>query len=407
MVKNLSVAMISVSAPTAPQHTVYSFVFDEARSLAEKGVDVHIVRPMVERDFSSCGVRYHGIQKKIDLGAVKFMIKGLWAYLPIALFRNPRYIYRESLYALNISKIIIKQGTDIIHAHFAYPEGFVASLAKKATKKPLVISVWGYDVQSDPKSGYGALSRIDTAYLVRKALMAADAIIVGAETHYKTVIQLIGEEKRYKVHFISAGIDTVRFNPNVDGSIVRKKLGIRADQLVVLFARHLQPIYGTEYLIKAIPYVIEKCPNTVFLILGEGLLLVDLQRLVDTLKVAHHVKFLGQVPLTDMPYYHAASDIFVDPCIMGQGYAALEALACSKPVVGFKIGQTKVENRKDGFLVEFGDIEEIARKIIWLVENPSERQKMGVYGRKRVEKHCSLRSRINDIISLYGKMMPS
>jgi len=140
-------------------------------------------------------------------------------------------------------------------------------------------------------------------------------------------------------------------------------------------------------------------------ILGEDSLLANLKRLAESLKVADHVKFLGQVPKSDMPFYHAASDLFVDPCLVGQGYAALEALSCGKPAIGFKVGQIKVENGRDGFLVEFGDVKEIARKVIWLVENASKRQKMGVYGRKRVVRHCSLRGRANDIINLYERIM--
>jgi len=211
-----------------------------------------------------------------------------------------------------VERIVKRCNIDIIHAHFAHPDGLVASVAKNSTGKPLVISVLGYDVQSDQKSGYGSLSQRHTTYLVREALMAADAIIVGSESHYKTVIQLIGGKRSGKLHFISPGIDMVHFNPDVDGSIVRNKLGIKADQPVILFARHLRPIYGAEYLIKAVPYVIKKCPDAVFLILGEGSLLADLQRLASGLNVADHVKFLGQIPKTEMPFYYAASDLMLD-----------------------------------------------------------------------------------------------
>jgi hypothetical protein len=46
----------------------------------------------------------------------------------------------------------------------------------------------------------------------------------------------------------------------MNGSKVRKKLGIRADHPVVLFARHFRPMYGVEYLIKAIPQAIREYP---------------------------------------------------------------------------------------------------------------------------------------------------
>jgi glycosyltransferase involved in cell wall biosynthesis len=407
----MRVLFISAYFPVKRTDFVYWFVRDEACELVRKGLDVHMAfwkysgRLFRSRDLVVDGTKVHGLKlfSPVDV----FSGFGNLRKLPFYSF-SPKEVVRTGFFlsrSKQVEKIVKRYDVDVIHAHFAHPEGLVGSFAKQNTHKPLVISVLGYDVQSDPKSGYGALSRKDTAYLVRKALVAADAIIVGAESHYKTVIQLIGEEKKDKVHFISAGIDTDRFNPNVDGSIVRKNLGITVDQPVILFARHLRPIYGVEYLIKAIPQVIEKCPEAVFLILGEGPLLTHLQELADSLKITGHVKFLGQVRKAEMPFYYTATDIFVDPCIFGQGYAASEALSCGKPVVGFKVGQIKVEDRKDGFLVEFGNVEEIARKIICLAENPSERQKMGAYGRKRIEKYYSLRSRIGSIIHLYKQVM--
>jgi len=65
-------------------------------------------------------------------------------------------------------------------------------------------------------------------------------------------------------------------------------------------------------------------------ILSEGSILANSQRLPGDLNVAGHVRFLCQFPKTDMPFYYAASSIFVDPYIVGQGYASLEAVACEK-----------------------------------------------------------------------------
>lgn len=399
--------MVSAYFPIKQDDPARSFVRDEACALSKAGVEVHVARWRYAGRFFNTkdsvvdGVHVHGLKlfspKNLLIG-----FSNVWR-LPISLFPL-KELGRTGVffsYGKQVERIVKRCNIDVIHAHFAHPDGFVASVAKNYASKPLVISVWGYDVQSDAKSGYGSLSQSHTAYLVRKALMAADAIIVGAESHYKTVIQLIGEERRDKVHFIPPGIDTVRFNPNVDGSKVRKKLGIKAHQPVILFARHLRPIYGAEYLIKAVPYVIKKCPDAVFLILGEGPLLTDLQRLACDLNVADHVKFLGQVPKTDMPFYYAASDIFSDPCLVGQGYATLEAMACGKPVVGFKIGQIKIKDHINGFLVKPYDVEALANKIVRLLDDPRLRRMMGEKCRKHVTERCSINTRTKKLIDLY------
>jgi glycosyltransferase involved in cell wall biosynthesis len=140
-------------------------------------------------------------------------------------------------------------------------------------------------------------------------------------------------------------------------------------------------------------------------ILGGGSLLTNMQKLVDDLKINDNVRFIDRVPKTDMPHWYAACDIFLDTCVFGQGYATLEALASGKPAIGFDVGQIKIEDGKDGFLVERNDVHEIAEKITWLIENPNERQKMGIYGRKRVEKCCSLKNRVREIKQIYEKVL--
>lgn len=407
----MKVLLVSAYFPIKPCDSARSFVRDEACVLSKAGVEVHVARWRYggrffhAKDSVVDGIHVHGLKlfspRNLFIG-----FSNLWE-LPISLFPL-KELGRTGVffsYGKQVERIVKRCNIDIIHAHFAHPDGLVASLAKNSTNKPLVISVLGYDVQSHPKSGYGSLSQHHTTYLVKRALMTADAIIVGAESHYKTVIRLIGEKRSDKVHFISPGIDTVRFNPNVDGSKVRKKLGIRADQPVVLFARHLRPIYGTEYLIKTVPYVIKKCPDAVFLILGEGSLLADLQRLASDLNVADHVKFLGQVSKTDMSFYYAAIDVFVDPCLVGQGYATLEALSCSKPAVGFNVGQIKIKNGVDGFLVKLGSIEKLANRIVQLIEQPHIRKEMGKKGREVVKENYSLEKRIDEILESYKKVL--
>jgi len=71
-------------------------------------------------------------------------------------------------------------------------------------------------------------------------------------------------------------------------------------------------------------------------ILSEGSILANLQRFAKSLKITDHVRFLGQVPKTEMPFSNAASDISIDPCLFGQGYASLEAMACGSWLLGLK-----------------------------------------------------------------------
>jgi len=193
----MKVLLISAHFPITPEDPARSFVRDEAHEFSKTGVAVHVARWRYAgrffhtKDSVVDGIRVHGLKlfspKNLFIG-----FSNLWK-LPISLFPL-KELGRTGVffsYGKQVERIAKRCNIDVIHAHFAHPDGFVASVAKNHSNKPLVISVLGYDVQSHPKSGYGSLSQRHTAYLVREALMAADAIIVGAESHYKTVIRLI------------------------------------------------------------------------------------------------------------------------------------------------------------------------------------------------------------------------
>ena len=374
--------------------------------MAKMGLEVYVARaaePYGGGYVTLGGVNVYNM-KYDRRPAIIFGLKNLFQFPFSRLFRL-RGLGFLVAYGLHIAKLAKKHEIDVIHAHFATPSGFAALLAKNVTKKPLVISVWGADVQSDPKSGYGSLQLKYARDMVVRALNGADAITVGAAYHDKAIRDLIGEDKANKIFFIQPGLDINRFSPSVNGNKVRKKYKIKTHQTVILFARHLVPIYRPEYLIRAATKVIRKHPGTIFLILGGGPLRNELQELARRMGVNRNIIFIGYVPKTEMPFYHAASDIFVDPCIFGQGYASLEALSCGKPVIGFKIGQIRVIDGVDGFLVKPGNIEDLADKMIWLIENPKLRKEMGMKGRKRVVEEQDFEKRVNTLIKLYNRLL--
>jgi hypothetical protein len=63
----------------------------------------------------------------------------------------------ELLYSKHIEDLIKRLEPDLLHAHFAYPEGWVAYLAKVELRQriPLVVTLHGYDILVEPSVGYG------------------------------------------------------------------------------------------------------------------------------------------------------------------------------------------------------------------------------------------------------------
>jgi hypothetical protein len=87
--KGLSVVLISGSVGKTPEDVAYSFIFDEAYRLAQRGVEVHIIRSKIEKESKSYGIHYHGIEGIYDIQALNLLARNIAYYPPISLIRKP------------------------------------------------------------------------------------------------------------------------------------------------------------------------------------------------------------------------------------------------------------------------------------------------------------------------------
>ena len=401
----ISVGIISAVIGKTPEEVANSFVFDEAYRLAKKGIDVHIIRRRVEREALSYSIHFHGLERKVDARAVESMLENLHVYPPVSLLRNPARIYWENVYAVNVSKVIEENKIDLIHAHFAYPEGLAGLLAKRKTGRSLIVTVHGYDILSESSLGYGIRlnKRIDA--IIRRVLNSANAIVAASSATFKEASKIV--DKPDKIYLIPNGVDIERFNPNLDGAQIRRKLRIELRPVIFALRKH-EPKNGLEYLIKAVPLVTKEKDDAVFVIGGDGALRRFHEQLAVKLGVRERIIFTGEIPQVESPYYYAMSDIAVVPSVQEAfGLVVSEAMACGKPVIGTKVGgiPDQIINGYNGFLVQPRNPTEIAEKILWLINNPKEAKHMGRNGRKIVEKKFNIDKRSDRIISLYNSLL--
>jgi len=399
----MRVALVSGVMPESPSQILLSFVFDEAYRLSRRGVEVHVVRTTGgPRDFYAWNMHFHGLMHKFDNEVISFARTNVMFSLNF--LAKPKSLYHAYRGGPNIARVAKKHGVDVIHAHFAYPEGFAALFAKRETKKKLVVTLHGYDILTEPSVGYGI--RLDPTYdkIVRRVLKEADAVITASAATYKEALSA-GAEKG-KLYLIPNGVDVERFNPSLDGSIIRKKHGI-ADKFIVFAIRHHVPKNGLKYLINAIPMVKEKIPNVVCVIGGDGPLRPYHELFAKRLGVSDSVIFVGQIAQEELPSYYAACDVSVIPSVVEAfGLVTIEAMSCGKPVIGSKVGGIPdvIEDGVNGFLVEPKDPGAIAEKIIMLAERRGVARKMGRECRRTVEAKFDIDKKIDKIIELYHEV---
>jgi len=410
-VDKISVAIISSFVGKTPEAIAYSFVFDEAYRLSKRGINVHIIRSRFEGDSTSCGMHYHGLRRMVDMRAIELFLHNFRVYPPISLLRNPAKIYWENLYASNAIDIINREKIDLIHAHFAYPEGLIGLLAKGSVRRSLIVTCHGYDINVVPEVNYGIRldKRIDL--IVRKVLKYADAIICVSSEMRKRIMKL-GITKD-KIHVVFNGVDTSQFRPlmkddHEEIELVRKWLGVHNNDFMILNARHLRPVYGLKYLIKAAKIVHKYVKNIKFIIAGKGELRKELYILIRALGLSNVVKLIGQVPRSLMPKLMRACDIYVNTSLAdGMPPSVLEAIASGKPAISFSVGGNKdiIDDSINGFLVPPKDYKELASKIIYLTENPDIIKKFGINARQKAEREFDINKRIDKILKIYSMII--
>jgi glycosyltransferase involved in cell wall biosynthesis len=124
--------------------------------------------------------------------------------------------------------------------------------------------------------------------------------------------------------------------------------------------------------------------------------------------VKEKIIFTGIIPQNLVPYYYAMSDIVVVPSLQEAfGLVVTEAMACGKPVIGTRVGgiPDQIIDGYNGFLVRPRSPEEIAEKIIYLVDNPDEARHMGMNGRRIVEERFNIEKRVEKIIPIYEEVL--
>ncbi len=191
-----------------------------------------------------------------------------------------------------------------------------------------------------------------------------------------------------KIVVIPHGIHEVPY----ESSIIQKtKLGYN-DRLLISSFGLISDKKNYEIVIEALPQVVKKYPNLLYLIMGRthpGIAKIDgekyrnsLKKLISRLNLEGNVKFINKyLDLNELHQYLRATDIFVSS---GRGLNQIVsgtlsyALGCGRPVITIPFLHAKEAITKDrGILVELGNSESYAKAIIKLLSNPGLRKKMG------------------------------
>jgi glycosyltransferase involved in cell wall biosynthesis len=241
-------------------------------------------------------------------------------------------------------------GFNLIDAHFAYPEGYAATLLSRWLRVPFTITMRGTEVP------LARDSRRRTRMV--RALGAAARVFAVSESLKRHAVTLGVPGERIVV--VGNGVDTEKFH-RLPQRAAREALGIPQDAPVIVSVGALVERKGFHRVMECLPDLRERFPGLRYLVVGgaspEGDWSRELHRRAGELGVADCVHFLGALAPEALKEPLSAADVFV-LATRNEGWANvfLEAMACGLPVVTTDVGGNAevVSDPKLGIIVPFG-----------------------------------------------------
>jgi glycosyltransferase involved in cell wall biosynthesis len=274
--------------------------------------------------------------------------------------------------------IKLRKQFTIIDAHFAYPDGYAATLLGKWLKIPVTITLRGTEVPLSKMPGR------KTRLLI--ALKNATRVFSVSDSLKRHVVSLGAQSDKIRV--IGNGIDVVKFYP-LAKSVAREELKLPENAKVLVSVGALVDRKGFHRVIEVLPALVAKYPELVYLIVGgdspEGNIRERLEHQVKTLKLGDNVRFMGAYPSEQLKVPLSAADLFV-LATANEGWANvfLEAMACGLPVITTEVGGNKevVNDSSLGTVVPFGDPDALLAALIQGLETAWDRPLIIQYARE-------------------------
>jgi len=324
----------------------------------------------------------------------------------VRVYRRPRAFAASKLtQALNvgatIGEIILRERPQAVQLATTTSEGYFGLWLRRWLGLPFVVYAHGNEVLQAVQASWP---------LARRALVSADRVL--ANSGFTAGLVRDAGVAPERIEIVHPGCDVETYRPSEgDEGLRRRLLGERRGGPVLLSVGGLVPRKGHDMVIRALPRLLKRYPDLVYLVVGEGRHRQTLEALIGEVGVGDHVVLTGEVRDVPLERIYALCDLFImasrqqlDQCdVEGFGMVFLEANACGKAVIGGRSGgiADAIIDGETGLLVDPHSPEAIAAAVDRLLSNPALAARMGAQGRSRVINEFTwarVATRIQDIL---------
>jgi colanic acid/amylovoran biosynthesis glycosyltransferase len=277
-----------------------------------------------------------------------------------------------------------------LHAHWALSTSTMAMIAGELTDIPWSFTAHRGDI-------------VDNNMFEAKVRSAAFVRFIS-DNGFDLAKSVLKDIMPTKCHVIHMGVD-------LPIELSSSKRDVKKG-FTIMCPANLLPVKGHTYLLQAVAALETGDVSCQLLLAGQGPMLGSLERQVDELKIQDRVKFLGQIPHSELLQFYGNNrvDSVVIPSIdQGNGFhegipvSLLEAMAYKIPVIATTTGGIpELITEGTGILVPPQDSNALATAIQRLIVDPDLRGKLALSGNQRVNEEFNIRGTVESLGLLFA-----
>jgi len=306
-------------------------------------------------------------------------------------------------------KILFREGFDVIHAcnppdTFFLLGAFYKLLGKKFVFDQHDLCPEVYKARFGPAKSNLLLKGL---LLLERLTYKTANLVIATNESYKKIAAQRGRVKEENIFVVRTGPDFERLKQLEPEPELKK-----GRKYMVCYLGVMGPQDGVDYLLRAAERITKSHGRNdiLFVLIGGGDCFDDLKDLSVELGVQEHALFTGRIPDEALVRYLSTADVCVGPDPKNElndnstMNKIMEYMAMGKPVVSFDLKETRFSARDAALYARPNDTEDFANKILELLNDEERREKMGKYGRKRVEEDLAWSHTKKELIKAYEKI---
>ena len=313
---------------------------------------------------------------------------------------------RDVFAVFRLAQLIRRERPTILHTHTAKAGavGRMAALVSGDARPPIVVHTFHGHVL---RGYFGPLRTLGFRLLERWLARGTDALVAVSPEVRDDLVRL-GVAPREKFTVVRLGIELEeRLGGGRNGrDETRRVLGIAPERFTVGWIGRMTGVKRTGDVLLAFKELRERGVDALLCMVGDGPEREQVEQRAHDLGIMRDTLFLGYQE--DVAPYYSAFDAMILPSgNEGTPVSAMESLAAGRPVVATRVGGVPdvVRDGEDGFLVELGDVPELASALARLADDPELRTRMGEAGRARVLPRYAVQRLVDDVDRLYRSLL--